>query len=153
METLETQKLQKNYKEYSCQICNYMTCRKSSYDKHLLTSKHMNIAKINDLQTKSCKNVQNISKKYMCEICDKEFKNRSGLWKHKKKSYCKSDSDNNNYDYDIKNIINKINQKNTNQEEIYELLQYLLQENNELKQSVHTLVNVIETLKNNPNPQ
>lgn len=35
-----TKKLRKVAPEYYCEICDYSTCRKSSYDKHLFTAKH-----------------------------------------------------------------------------------------------------------------
>jgi hypothetical protein len=71
METLETKKLRKVAIKYSCNNCDYITSRKSSFDKHILSSKHIlgNILETNLLR--------------ICE-CNKEFKTRSGLWKHKK---------------------------------------------------------------------
>jgi hypothetical protein len=71
METLETKKLRKVAIKYSCNNCHYITSRKSSFDKHILSSKHI---------------LGNILETKMLLICDceKEFKTRSGLWKHKK---------------------------------------------------------------------
>jgi hypothetical protein len=71
METLETKKLRKVAINYSCNNCDYITSRKSSFDKHILSSKHI---------------LGNILETKMLLICDceKEFKTRSGLWKHKK---------------------------------------------------------------------
>jgi hypothetical protein len=71
METLETKKMQKVAIKYSCNNCDYITSRKSSFNKHTLSSKHVlgNILETNLLR--------------ICE-CNKEFKTRSGLWKHKK---------------------------------------------------------------------
>ena len=71
METLETKKLRKVAIKYSCNNCDYITSRKSSFDKHILSSKHI---------------LGNILETKMLLICDceKEFKTRSGLWKHKK---------------------------------------------------------------------
>jgi len=48
-------------------------------DKHLLTAKHIKTTKNNDF----CYNVA--AKIYSCENCDKEYKDRAGLWRHKKK--------------------------------------------------------------------
>jgi hypothetical protein len=84
METNGNQKLQKSCKKYCCNLCNYVTSRKSSYSKHLLTSKHQEVAFGNKMETKSCKKLQN-EEKYSCEFCFKEFLNRSGLWKHNTK--------------------------------------------------------------------
>ena len=35
METLGNTKLLKSCEKYYCKVCNYNTCRKSGYDKHL----------------------------------------------------------------------------------------------------------------------
>ena len=86
METLGNQKLQKSCNNFLCKNCDYSTSRKSSYDKHLLTSKHEKLAFGNDLESKSCKKLQKVADtNYCCENCNKDFINRSGLWKHKQK--------------------------------------------------------------------
>ena len=79
-------KLQKFY----CEQCDYSTSRKSSYTKHLSCKKHIqlsfpNVSKTFPKVAKSCKSVKKI---YVCEYCNNEYSNRSGLWKHKKK--CKN---------------------------------------------------------------
>jgi hypothetical protein len=64
-------------------MCDYTTCKKSSFDKHCDSKKHKNnsITTINnDLVAKSCP-----EKKYVCEKCAKTFCDRAGLWRHKKK--------------------------------------------------------------------
>ena len=76
-------KLQKFY----CEFCDYSTSRKSSYTKHLTSKKHIqlalpNVAKPLPKVAKSCKSVKKI---YICEHCNNEYSDRSGLWRHKKK--------------------------------------------------------------------
>ena len=66
--------------KYYCKLCDYGTSRKSSYDKHLTTKKHIEFISTNNLEKKGCDK----EKKYLCQNCDKEFVNRSGLWKHNK---------------------------------------------------------------------
>ncbi len=84
METLETQKLQETTcVSYNCKTCNYNTSRKSSFDKHTMTSKHQKVATGITLESNSCKKLQ-----YTCLHCDKTFLNRSGLWKHKNNAKC-----------------------------------------------------------------
>lgn len=59
--------------KYSCETCNYHTCKTSSYKKHIKTVKH-------HMLTNGYANVSD------CHICDcgKEFKHRQGLYRHKK---------------------------------------------------------------------
>ena len=62
---------------YECKICEYITCRKSQYDRHLATSKHK-------LRTNTNIVVHTSSKIYQCD-CKKIFKHASSLWNHKQK--------------------------------------------------------------------
>jgi hypothetical protein len=67
-------------------FCHYNTERKRSYDNHLLITKHIKVVTGNNsatLETHSCNKLQN-SHFYSCGICQKDFLNRSGIWKHKK---------------------------------------------------------------------
>jgi hypothetical protein len=67
--------------KYSCDSCNYGTCRKSQYDRHIVTSKHM--AHLSSPTQKQ----QSKQSKFSCP-CGAEYKERSGLWRHNK--VCKS---------------------------------------------------------------
>ena len=70
---------------FSCEICDYYTDKKSSYDKHLTTSKHIKLTKVNTFSNKSCHEVADDIKVLICNCCSKTFKSRVGLWKHKQK--------------------------------------------------------------------
>ena len=37
-----TEKTEKNRKKYICEKCNFISCDKKDYNKHILTSKHKN---------------------------------------------------------------------------------------------------------------
>lgn len=68
-----------NYGHYVCDICDYNTCRKSQYERHLMTSKHK-------MNTEGLQNgIQKVQKssKNICE-CGKEYLHRQSLYKHKK---------------------------------------------------------------------
>ena len=103
METLGNENQQKTSKIFCCNICNYKTIRKCNYSEHLLTAKHQKHANGNGLDTFGNEIQQKMyTFKYTCQNCDKEFKNRSGLWKHKK--LCNLDASTthvNELDFDI----------------------------------------------------
>jgi hypothetical protein len=69
-----------NETKFICNNCNYKTCRKSQYDRHLLTTKHIKMLLTDHTN-------DNDSNKYdfNCISCNKKYKSRVGLWNHKKK--------------------------------------------------------------------
>jgi phage FluMu protein Com len=77
VEKKSTKKLLENIQILTCNSCNYTTCKKSSWLKHLSTDKHL-FKKVEKLPIKIIK----------CEFCNKIYKDKSGLWYHSKK--CKS---------------------------------------------------------------
>lgn len=77
---METQNVPKVPKTFLCKCCDYVTSRKSQYDRHLLTSKHLKSTKCQQLETIFSEKVPN---EFVCN-CGKIYKERSGLWKHKK---------------------------------------------------------------------
>ena len=96
METLGDKKKQKSSTKYSCNICDYNTCRKSNIDKHFLTDKHKNMLVGDDGDKKeqiSSKKKQICDDKNICENCNKQYNSRNGLWKHKKT--CKTEDNTN----------------------------------------------------------
>ena len=107
----------KSSKKFCCNYCDYNTSRKSQYDRHILTLKHINQQK----STISNIKVPESSTSFMCSNCDKIFKDRSGLWRHSKK--CKI---NLNY-IDDTSVIN-INDKN--------IMFQILKQNDEFKQLI-----------------
>lgn len=61
---------------FKCECCDYITVRKSQYDRHLLTAKHKIFTNTYEVVPKSSK--------YSCE-CGKDYKHRQSLYAHKKK--------------------------------------------------------------------
>jgi hypothetical protein len=100
METLGNQKMQKSCKNYYCNLCDYTTSRKSSFDKHLTTTKHQEVAFGNNLESKSCKKLQK-EQIFQCQNCNKVFINRSGLWKHANKGICNKMSETKSYSSEL----------------------------------------------------
>jgi hypothetical protein len=64
--------------EYLCGKCDFVTCNKNDYNRHIKTKKHIS----NDSQCFSMVKTQKNS--YEC-ICGKKYMDNSGLWRHKKK--------------------------------------------------------------------
>ena len=75
-------KTSKMSNSYFCQCCDYNTSRKNNWERHLLSKKHQK--KCNQTVTYVQKNEQKTSKIFSCEHCNKSYKSRNGLWKHKK---------------------------------------------------------------------
>ena len=75
----------KNPNNYLCNYCDYTTSYLKDYNKHLQTIKHKN--------NKDNGTNNGLIKLYECNLCCKMFKDRAGLWRHKKK--CISDDNSN----------------------------------------------------------
>jgi hypothetical protein len=128
-----TESCKKSAIVFGCSFCHYNTSRKSSYDKHLLTSKHIQLTNVNNSLTKSCKKGENDL--FTCQKCNKHYKSRVGLWKHNKVCFDeKQKSENFNKPFEIthETIINIIKQNG-------EFQQMLLEQNK----------TIIELSKNN----
>ncbi len=76
-----TEKNAENALKYICENCDFKCSKKSNYDKHLTTQKHL--ANDKCLQT-IYKKMPEVPKKYTCP-CGKEYIHRQGLYAHKKK--------------------------------------------------------------------
>ena len=70
----------KNPQQYLCEKCDYNTCNKKDYTKHLTTYKHNKIF-TSHLVTRKSQNTF----VYMCPSCNKIYQTNSGMLRHKKK--------------------------------------------------------------------
>jgi predicted nuclease of predicted toxin-antitoxin system len=144
MEYMEIPKNPKNPIIYNCENCNFNTCHKNDYKKHLLTSKHQNSCFGNEMELNGNKLTQKNPKKpilFICVNCSKEYKDRSGLWKHNKN--CK-----NNFEIDTKN------EGPTDKEIMMIVVQQnamLIKENQEFKNLILEIVKKDTTINNNNN--
>jgi len=75
---METELYKNSAGFFECKKCDYICSKINHMKQHVLTAKHKNG---NILETKS---ILETSTKHTCE-CGKNYKNRDGLWKHKKK--------------------------------------------------------------------
>ena len=66
---------------FECKICNYITSKKSNYNKHLLTAKHKNLHNTD-------KNVAKVAS-FNC-LCGKSYKHRQSLYTHQSKCMFKN---------------------------------------------------------------
>jgi len=88
METLGDKILLKICHKFYCVSCDYRTCKKSSYDDHKLSRRHikkLNGDKIGDKSDTNSAILLPSGKKLVCEHCNKQYMSRNGLWKHKNK--------------------------------------------------------------------
>ena len=69
METFGNENISKILHKFKCEKCNYGCSKKGDFNKHIRSAKH---------------NAETIGNDYSCSHCAKNFKTRSGLWKHKK---------------------------------------------------------------------
>jgi len=108
MATLATKKSPKVATKFFCEKCNYICSKKSDFDKHLLTAKHK-------FSTNGNKKLLNT---IMCE-CGKKYKDRTGLWKHKKKCNFIHNNENKNNLIAQDNIVNNLMKQN---EQLHKLI-------------------------------
>jgi hypothetical protein len=117
---------------FYCNICDYVTSRKSSYDKHISTPKHKK-------SIKSIESCEKVATKFYCDFCDKSYKEPSGLWRHKKKTQCNLEKHNSNH------II--IENKDTKQ--LTDLVLKVVEQNQELTKQIIELSKTSHSSINN----
>ncbi len=139
-------KYQKSTEFFYCEKCDYTTSRASHWDRHITTSKHISQqnqqVSNNFLQQK----VPESTKICYCK-CGKTYKDRTGLWRHKK--ICTFD-----LNYDNSNDINIALETEEIKKEYQEmssteLVMQLLKQNNELQQQLIELSKEKSTIYNN----
>jgi len=113
----------KGQHEYVCKLCDFKCCKKYAWDRHIMTSKHIEVTSGDELVTGKGQKGQKYAK-YWCENCNKVYLSRNGLWKHKQK--CKDDDETNDIKKDIKELAKQITDKD-------ELIMFLIKENSEFK--------------------
>ena len=79
---METKKSLKKSLFFSCECCDYSTCKKCDFDKHVSTRKHERMVSLETTETKKSQKVAKKSHHNICEKCKKIYNTRSGLWKH-----------------------------------------------------------------------
>jgi len=86
--TFSDKKEQKEQKIFICKLCDFNTCKKNNYNRHLQTLKHKILSNSDTIVTNSDKKEQKEQKEpnynFEC-ICGKKYKFRQGLSYHKSK--------------------------------------------------------------------
>ena len=111
-------------KIYKCEICDYKSCKKFNYNKHLETSKHKKL-------TNTYQNVVNQKNQFICN-CGKVYKHKQSLYNHKKT--CNFQENNKEICELVEN--NEDNLIIGNQSNLENLVVQLITENNEIKNTL-----------------
>jgi hypothetical protein len=105
---MTTKKLEKTSTKFLCEKCDFKCFTNTDWTRHIMTSKHIKTTQNNE------KNLENLAPKYICNNCEKEYNDRAGLWRHKKKCLIKEEnvveSENNNNNISPEMIMNIIQQ-------------------------------------------
>jgi len=111
----------KGQNDFYCDFCDFKCCKKYNWDRHILTSKHLKSTNSNNFGAFSGKKGQ--VELFTCENCGKEYKDRTGIWRHKKSCNIEKDEPSDK-----------------------ELIMLLIKENSELK---NMMMKVIENVTHN----
>mgnify|MGYP003326111951 CR=1 FL=1 len=127
-----TKNEQKGAPNFYCKKCDYSTCKKANFDRHILSAKH----KMDDKwMTKNEQNEQEKKENFFECSCGKKYKYRQGLHKHQQKCILIK-QDNINEDSD-KNIDYK------------DMFLKMMKQNNELMNQVTDLIPKVGNNNNN----
>jgi len=137
---MSTKKTSKNINYFECINCNFKCCKKGDLNRHILTPKHK-------MSTESTEIHINTSI-HICEKCNKNYKDRSGLWRHKQK--CVFIKENTNEEKEKEKEKENINEEETKIDTDVDmsdknLILTLIQQNNELQKQM------LEVIKNGTN--
>ena len=120
-------------KKYTCEKCDYTTSSKKDYNKHLNTAKHK-------METFGNKKIP-----FFCEICNKQYKTKSGLWKHLKK--CKIENNGVNEEKIHANVIEienyETNEKYVTKDDI------ICQQQEQIRELKDMMIRVLDDNKEN----
>jgi len=132
---MDSKKLLKVACNFLCEKCDYSTCKKSSFDKHLYTDKHKIRENGSKMVVNDSEKLPKVAQKLFTCHCGKAYKYDSGYYRHKKKCQEKN----------IEIVKDKMEDK--------ELIMMLVKQNSELleviKNGTHNTNNSHNTNSNN----
>jgi hypothetical protein len=144
MELIEQQSCKKVAVKYRCESCDYFTCRKSSFDKHISTGKHKNSIKSDLGDSKVAKSCI-----YICTYCDKIYGSKNGLWKHKK--VCSAKEEPMVLDMSQNIIFELLKQNNEFKELLVEQNKQMIEKNTENQKLQQQLIEITSKVGGNTN--
>jgi hypothetical protein len=128
---MATEKTHKNNSQYICDFCDFNTTNKNDYNRHILTVKHSR----NKNATLSNNEILKKTDIYLCKNCNKQYHDRTGLWRHKSKC---------NLGITVQDVDNSSNKD--------DIIQLLLKQNSELIKEQSDIKQIIlEIVKNGTN--
>jgi hypothetical protein len=135
MKQNETNLVPKITEKITCKKCNYITSRKSQWDRHILTLKHTNGTN----ETTKFHNISNTTQNHVC-LCGNSFNSRTTFWRHKKK--CEK-IPKKITEPSITELVSKLINQNS------ELQQILIDQNNKNFELVKEAKSIINNITNN----
>jgi len=101
-------------KIFECKSCDFECSKKSDWNRHLFTAKHLNRINLEQINAKK-------SDIFICVFCSKEYKHRNSLWYHNKK--CKEPT--------VAEVF-----ANNNTQQITELMLKMIEQNQDLTHKI-----------------
>ena len=133
---------QKVAQKYYCEKCDYSTCKKSSWDKHVLSRKHINA---NSMLINANEKVAHPTETYTCSHCNAFYYHPSSLARHKKT--CKKLLSKTNPDDDNKSVDE--NDKDDTIKEMKGMIYTLVTQNKDMQDMIRDQNNTIIELSKN----
>jgi hypothetical protein len=84
MEGFSDKKTSKNISNFYCNSCDFRCSKKGDWNRHIVRPKHIKVTQ-GDAQVTEKTSV------FICDLCNKKYLSRNGLWKHKQKCITKDE--------------------------------------------------------------
>lgn len=130
MTELSTEKEPKSAENFYCKKCDFICFKRSGWDRHLSTAKHICQPILAKSQPKKTP--------FLCK-CGKKYSDRSGLWRHSKKCDIKKCDDKfSNIDYEESDDTMSLNNEGDDNED--DLIKILINENRDFKNLILEII-------------
>lgn len=143
-------------KRFNCDKCNYFTQNRYDFAKHEACAKHQRIVDVHFSNMLSTPVDKMTTKKRIC-ICGKEFKERTGLWRHKKtcakekEREDKERGDKEREDKECEEKIAKSDKKKEDDEQLSSAIMTLIKQNQDLQKQLLEIAKENKNIINNTN--